>query len=134
MDLNTKQPVYQFGSQPPLLLSVGNDFERLPPEWNVCGAGTARLKKKLLTNAKLVHWTGESKGDDPSNWNKEIWDRYDKPECFARYATASNTESLIASYVELKKIAETLESCKAEKEALRKEREVLRKANEALEM
>ena len=83
MTRNHERPIYEHGSQPPLLLSVGDAFERIDSSWNVDGAGFREIKHKLLENAKIVHWTGGKKGNEHDAWHHNVWKEFDKRECFS---------------------------------------------------
>ena len=61
MRANEQGNLYELGSQPPLLLTFGNSFDRLHPAWNVGGLGWRRVDPALLSRAKILHWTGPSK-------------------------------------------------------------------------
>lgn len=82
MQLNEQHPIYELGSQPPLLLSIGNDYERINASWNVDGAGFKKLDSQLVFQAKILHWTGATKGDMPEAFHREIWLEYDSSQCF----------------------------------------------------
>ena len=83
MQLNAKHPIYELGSQPPLLLAIGDDYERLDASWNIDGAGFKKLDKKLVSEAKIIHWTGATKGDRQEAFHRDIWLKYDSPKCFS---------------------------------------------------
>ncbi|EJK52823.1 hypothetical protein THAOC_27868, partial [Thalassiosira oceanica] len=52
--------MYSYGSQPPLQLAIGDDFERMDANWNVGGFG-GNLKVKFPHCACLLHWNGARK-------------------------------------------------------------------------
>lgn len=74
---NRKDNIYAYGSQPPLVLTIGSKFEHLSPAWNV------KVNKINHENSKgkacLLHWSGKRKPwntfTDP-NMHNEMWLRY----------------------------------------------------------
>ena len=82
MHENKRTPIFKLGSQPPLLLCTGNNYERMDPMWNVAGAGYKAIDKHILSRAKLIHWTGAKKGNEESAFHHDIWSQHDSPECF----------------------------------------------------
>jgi len=83
MQLNEQHQIYELGSQPPLLLSIGDDYERIDASWNVDGAGFKKLDSQLVSEAKILHWTGATKGDMPEAFHREVWLEYDSSQCFS---------------------------------------------------
>lgn len=85
--INKKKKLYRLGSQPPLTLIIGNDFEHLPPAWNVKVPFVKEYFKEYGDEADvcLVHWVGGRKPWDTKenlrSTHKEWWYRYqdDKP-------------------------------------------------------
>ena len=77
--LNRKLSLYSYGSQPPMNIVIGSNFEDLPIGWNVCP------KKKHIRRVKeeggalcLLHYTGEGKPwHGESNYKLVTeWDRF----------------------------------------------------------
>jgi lipopolysaccharide biosynthesis glycosyltransferase len=58
--LNKKKKLYRLGSQPPLTLVIGNDFEHLNPAWNVKVPLVKEHFKEHGDSADvcLLHWVG----------------------------------------------------------------------------
>lgn len=95
MKLNTFKPVYPLGSQPPLQLSVGEAFEIISPQWNVDGAGHSLISTERIKGAKVIHWTGPTKGCERGAYHADIWKKYDIKECFvpvSEFCTPIETE------------------------------------------
>lgn len=74
---NRKQRIYNYGSQPPLVLTIGDKFEHLSPAWNV---KVNKLNLGLLNEkACLLHWSGKRKPwntfGDPDIHN-DLWTPY----------------------------------------------------------
>jgi lipopolysaccharide biosynthesis glycosyltransferase len=84
MQLNKEHPIYELGSQPPLLLSIGDNYEKLDASWNADGAGFKQLDDQQVSEAKIMHWTGSTKGDKPEAFHRDIWLKYDIPNCFSK--------------------------------------------------
>ena len=97
--LNAREKIYGYGSQPPLQLAIGDNFERMDVDWNVGGfGGEANMTVKHC--ACLLHWNGarkywlddgfnehlvdskytpcKSSQEKRRNRNKEIYDRKKK--------------------------------------------------------
>lgn len=73
---NRKERLYRYGSQPPLALVIGKDFEHLELRWNSKAKWLNEDKKWRLPEACLVHWNGASKpwkGNDPL---RDVWEPY----------------------------------------------------------
>lgn len=74
---NRKKRFYNYGSQPPLVLAVGDKFEHLPPTWNV---KVNKLNLGLLKEkACLLHWSGKRKPwntFNDSDVHNELWTPY----------------------------------------------------------
>uniref|UniRef100_A0A7S1ZWJ3 Hexosyltransferase n=1 Tax=Trieres chinensis TaxID=1514140 RepID=A0A7S1ZWJ3_TRICV len=83
---NQKDHLYKFGSQPPLNLVVGGDFEHIPQSWNV---GLEHLKSRnataVLENACVVHFKGGPKPWEEGGINQDIWE-------FLRVSTLAEDE------------------------------------------
>lgn len=82
---NRKKRFYNYGSQPPLVLSIGDKFEHLSPAWNV---KVNKLNLGLLKEkACLLHWSGKRKP----------WNTFNDPdihnERWTKYATSNVTKS-----------------------------------------
>lgn len=58
--LNQKRKIYSFGSQPPMALAVGDDFEHLHNKWNLDGLGY-RTNVIGTDHACILHWSGSRK-------------------------------------------------------------------------
>ena len=74
---NRKENIYEYGSQPPLVLTIGDKFEHLSQSWNVKVNKMNRGDHK--GKACLLHWSGKRKPwdtfNDP-NMHNELWQRY----------------------------------------------------------
>ena len=76
---NRRKRIYNYGSQPPLVLAIGEKFEHLSPSWNV------KVNKLNLGihkgEACLLHWSGRRKPwtdpDDP-DVHSELWTPYSR--------------------------------------------------------
>ncbi|MGH8065689.1 MAG: glycosyltransferase [Candidatus Entotheonellia bacterium] len=77
---NDPKGFFELGTQPLLNLVFYQDYEHLPPEWNVTGLGDqgpATLAKTTLEAAKILHWKGSHKPWLPNGYFKELWNPYD---------------------------------------------------------
>lgn len=76
LDRNGERSIYHLGSQPPMNLAIGDDFEHLPLKWNVDGLGYKRglRAKQMKKNSCLLHWNGRWKPWLPNGWYKQLWD------------------------------------------------------------
>jgi lipopolysaccharide biosynthesis glycosyltransferase len=77
---NDPKGLFELGTQPLLNLVFYQDYEYLPPEWNVTGLGDqgpALLDKNLLETAKILHWKGSHKPWLPDGYFKDLWNPYD---------------------------------------------------------
>uniref|UniRef100_A0A6S8EC87 Uncharacterized protein n=1 Tax=Aureoumbra lagunensis TaxID=44058 RepID=A0A6S8EC87_9STRA len=54
---NSKIPIYDLFTNPPLMLTIRTHFEKLDPLWN-CHQGSACWQEK---NVSLLHWAGQNK-------------------------------------------------------------------------
>jgi len=82
---NRKKRFYNYGSQPPLVLAVGDRFEHLSPAWNV---KVNKLNLGLLKEkACLLHWSGKRKP----------WNTFNDPDIhnylWTPYATTNGTKT-----------------------------------------
>ena len=82
MDLNIRSPAFLLGSQPPLLLSIGQHFEHMNNSWNVDGAGHSSLSAEAVAEAQIIHWSGSVKGCARNAFHRDIWQRFDQRLCF----------------------------------------------------
>ena len=83
MTLNTERLLYAHGSQPPLLLAIGDNYEKVNSSWNVDGAGFKEINKEKLSSAKIIHWTGANKGCNRDAWHHDVWHKFDRSGCFS---------------------------------------------------
>lgn len=77
---NRKNNFYTYGSQPPLTLAIGNDFEHLKPSWNVKVPQMNRYFKDHGDKADicLLHWVGGSKPWEGHGQFRDWWKHVDK--------------------------------------------------------
>ena len=61
------------GSQPPLVLTVGENFEQLPLSWNVKMKTIDEREDMTLDDACVLHWSGPSKPWDGNGNHLEEW-------------------------------------------------------------
>ena len=76
---NRKKNIYKYGSQPPLTLAIGNDFEHLNASWNVKVPQMNRYFKEYGNDADicLLHWVGGSKPWEGHGQFQDWWKNYD---------------------------------------------------------
>ncbi|EJK65217.1 hypothetical protein THAOC_13949 [Thalassiosira oceanica] len=70
--LNAKTKMYSYGSQPPLQLAIGDDFERMDTNWNVLSFGFQE-NVKFPHCACLLHWNGARKYWLDDGFNKDLF-------------------------------------------------------------
>ena len=70
---NRKYRYYEMGSQPPLVLTVGENFEHLPLTWNVKMKTIDEREDMTLEDACVLHWSGPSKPWDGNGNHLEEW-------------------------------------------------------------
>ena len=71
VDRNTAEEIYSFGSQPPMALVIGENFERLDKKWNVDGLGW-RSNRPIPADSCILHWSGSQKHWHPDGLNKKM--------------------------------------------------------------
>ena len=69
--LNAKEKIYNYGSQPPLQLAIGDDFERMDTGWNVGGFGGDE-NATFKHCACLLHWNGAKKYWLDDGFNEDL--------------------------------------------------------------
>ena len=57
VERNQEEHIYHLGSQPPMNLAIGDDFEHLDPLWHVADLGW-KPDIDVPDNACLLHWNG----------------------------------------------------------------------------
>lgn len=72
---NAKKTMYKYGSQPPLVLTIGDQFEHLSWEWNAKADHLDRSAEEppFKQDACLVHWSGTSKPWDEGGIHTDLW-------------------------------------------------------------
>ena len=78
VSLNAKKKIYSYGSQPPLQLAIGDDFERMDRNWNVGGFG-GHENVTFPRCACLLHWNGARKYWLDDGFNKDLVDSVYSP-------------------------------------------------------
>jgi len=81
---NREYRYWRMGSQPPLALTIGENFEHLPLSWNVKMKTIDEREDMTLEDACVFHWSGPSKP----------WDGFQHPEEWYPYVDESDTELL----------------------------------------
>lgn len=62
MKLHQSQPMWEYGTQPLLLLVSFGRWLQLPTRWNLDGLGyKTGIEKEVLRNAAVLHWSGKRK-------------------------------------------------------------------------
>ena len=81
---NKKDHVYNYGSNPPLVLGLAGRVEYLDDTWNVDGLGYRRhMAMRRIKTAKVLHWTGPKKpwkGNAIPEYQK-LWKRFRMVNC-----------------------------------------------------
>jgi len=72
---NRKKNMYKYGSQPPLVLTIGENFEHLHPKWNAKADHLDRTPG-AKDEACLIHWSGTSKPWDAEGIHTDLWIPY----------------------------------------------------------
>eukprot|EP00056_Hartaetosiga_gracilis_P002387 m.53180 g.53180 ORF g.53180 m.53180 type:complete len:396 (+) comp11032_c0_seq1:1406-2593(+) len=78
------EPLWDYGTQPLLLLATYNRWKALPsPLWNVDGLGynTKLSATNLLTSGYILHWTGPRKPWLDDGLYKPIWNQFHPQQC-----------------------------------------------------
>mmetsp|Transcript_2184 Transcript_2184/g.4642 ORF Transcript_2184/g.4642 Transcript_2184/m.4642 type:complete len:240 (+) Transcript_2184:1-720(+) len=70
---NRKYRYYQMGSQPPLVLTIGEKFEQLPLSWNVKMKTVDERDDMSVEDACVLHWSGPLKPWDGNGKHLEEW-------------------------------------------------------------
>ena len=73
---------YYTGSQPPLALAVGTNFEHLPSSWNVKMKSVNIVDGAIRDEVCLMHWAGPNKPWNPGHEDRihsEFWSTYGTP-------------------------------------------------------
>jgi len=81
---NREYRYWRMGSQPPLALTIGENFEHLPLSWNVKMKTIDEREDMTLEDACVFHWSGPSKP----------WDGFQHPEEWYPYVDETDTELL----------------------------------------
>ncbi len=85
VDANRAKPLWQLGTQPPLLIvAAARGWNHLPATWNVDGLGwREEFPSGVLDSARLLHWTGTGKPwlADGKAKHAQRWLHYSPPEC-----------------------------------------------------
>ena len=81
---NREYRYWRMGSQPPLALTIGENFEHLPLSWNVKMKTIDEREDMSLEDACVFHWSGPSKP----------WDGFQHPEEWYPYVDESDKEML----------------------------------------
>lgn len=81
---NREYRYWRMGSQPPLALTIGENFEHLPLSWNVKMKTIDEREDMTLEDACVFHWSGPSKP----------WDGFQHPEEWYPYVDESDKEML----------------------------------------
>ena len=83
---NREYRYWRMGSQPPLALTIGENFEHLPIAWNVKMKTIDEREDMTLEDACVYHWSGPSKP----------WDGFQHPEEWYPYVDESDKELMDA--------------------------------------
>ena len=83
---NREYRYWRMGSQPPLALTIGENFEHLPLTWNVKMKTIDEREDMTLEDACVYHWSGPSKP----------WDGFQHPEEWYPYVDESEKELMDA--------------------------------------
>ena len=76
---NRETLIYKHGSQPPMAIAIEENFEHLPPTWNVAMSGVEEVNAQLLEEMCLMHWKGPFKPwnkDNKKDYYVELWLQY----------------------------------------------------------
>ena len=81
---NSKGYVYEFGSNPPLILGLAGRVEYLPGAWNMDGLGHRRhMALQRIRTANVLHWTGVKKPWSRNAYPEyqKLWQRFRQVDC-----------------------------------------------------
>jgi lipopolysaccharide biosynthesis glycosyltransferase len=76
---NRKTLIYKNGSQPPMAIAIEENFEHLPPTWNVAMSDVEEVNDQFMEETCLMHWNGPFKPwnkDNRKDYHVELWLRY----------------------------------------------------------
>tara|TARA_Y100000590_G_scaffold14063_2_gene16883 strand:- start:4265 stop:5167 length:903 start_codon:yes stop_codon:yes gene_type:complete len=73
---NSKNGLFNLGTQPILNIAFVNNFQILDKSWNTGGLGYKNVSNDLISKAKILHWTGKEKPWLPNGRYKQIWEKY----------------------------------------------------------
>lgn len=74
---NRKTPLYSLGSQGPLVLATGDNFEPLSWKWNAKVSNFEREDREANEeDACLLHWSGPNKPWLEDGFRKDLWQPY----------------------------------------------------------
>jgi len=84
MKENAKEPFYEFGTNPLMLLVFYNKWKNLDAKWNVAGLAYRFVSKTIIMDASILHWSGIPKPWEAAGLGRyhKIWTKYHKSECF----------------------------------------------------
>ncbi|XP_064405544.1 uncharacterized protein LOC135350619 [Halichondria panicea] len=82
MNQQAKARLWDFGTQPIMLLAAYEQWGHLDPHWNVNGLGwNTEMSRRDLDEAKLLHWSGKRKPWLPDGLYKDLWHAHNPPSC-----------------------------------------------------
>ena len=82
MKENSKQPLWDFGTQPLQLIVSYDNWVKIDRKWNILGLGYIDdIKSKVLNEGKLLHWNGIRKPWLENGLYRDYWDLYQLKEC-----------------------------------------------------
>jgi lipopolysaccharide biosynthesis glycosyltransferase len=72
--MNREEKMYKLGSQAPLALAIGDNFERLPWIWNAKVSNFVRDDRQAnKDDACILHWSGPEKPWEENGFHKDLW-------------------------------------------------------------
>jgi alpha-1,4-galacturonosyltransferase len=79
---NKRSPLWQYGTQPLMLITLYQEWDYLDPRWNFNGLGwNTQINPTRLDEAFLLHWSGKMKPWLSDGLYQSYWLPYRPVEC-----------------------------------------------------
>lgn len=78
---NSKQKLFNYGTNPLLLLVLYDKWGKIDSRWNVDGLPWRSIKRHEIDSAYIWHWSGFPKPWEPKGKYADLWKPYFKTTC-----------------------------------------------------